>query len=327
MELRVTRARRVYADGRHNAFTGIARWGDRVTIAFRSATTHISYDGTIKLIESRNLETWEMLTELAQPPVDLRDPKVVAFAGALMLFCGARYADGVRSLVSISSDGRTFPAPVPVTGVPEGHWLWSVKPLGGVLYGTAYQRQAAGYTTALYRSNDGLEWHQLADFPVPGGETAIDFGADGRLWALVREDTHGWIPALCTAQPPYRSFSSVVRLPIRMQGPMLRRLEGVCVIAGRRWDHPGRRNLRTDLFVLEDGHDIRYVRSLPSGGDTSYAGWLDLEPGRAAMSYYSSHEHSMDTPCDDSQPRSSDPARAEHTTPADIFLADVSICP
>jgi hypothetical protein len=109
---------------------------------------------------------------------------------------------------------------------------------------------------------------------------------------------------------------------------MLKRLDRGCVIVCRQWDQPndtlGRRNLRTDLFWLEDGQDIRRVRSLPSGGDTSYAGWLDTGTGRALLSYYSSHEHKMDEPHANDAAFARDNAHAEHSTPADIFLADVS---
>ena len=109
-----------------------------------------------------------------------------------------------------------------------------------------------------------------------------------------------------------------------MQGPLIKRLAGGCVLVGRRWDLPGRRNLRIDVFWLEDGRDPCFVRSLPSGGDTSYAGWLDVGEGAAVISYYSSHEHKMDEPHANNAAFARDQAHAEHSTPADIFLADVS---
>jgi len=40
MDVRVTRARRVFADGKHNAFTGIATAHGKVFITFRSAENH-----------------------------------------------------------------------------------------------------------------------------------------------------------------------------------------------------------------------------------------------------------------------------------------------
>jgi hypothetical protein len=105
---------------------------------------------------------------------------------------------------------------------------------------------------------------------------------------------------------------------------MVKRLDGGCVIVCRRWDLPGRRNLRTELFWLSDGRDIELVRALPSGGDTSYANWLDIGRGAAVMSYYSSHEHKMDEPHANNARFAKDSAHAEHSTPADIFLAGIS---
>ncbi len=327
MELRVTRARRVYSDGKHNAFTGITALGGRTLIAFRSGRTHVTYDGTIKVIAAAAAGDFSVVTEQVWDGTDLRDPKLTTFNDAAMLYCGGR-AEGspLRSFVAVSSDGESFGELTPLEGIPEGYWLWSVKPCDGTLYGAAYATGERERVVSLVSSADGVHWEMGADFPVPGNEVGLDFDPQGRLWALVREDWQGCVPTLCVADPPYRSFSSATRLPVRLQGPMLKRLEGACVITGRRWDNPGRRNLRTDLFVLEDGHDLAFVRSLPSGGDTSYAGWLDVGPGLGLISYYSSHEHKMDIGWAD-EAASSDSAHAEHSTPADIFLAEVAYRP
>ncbi len=325
MEIRITRARKVFADRQHNAFTGIAAWHGKVFIAFRSGKNHITMDGAIKVIASVDMEQWKIVAEVRCPDADLRDPKVAVFGGRLMVFCGGRQVDtSLRSFVVQSSDGVSFGEPVPLRGLPAGHWLWHVRPQGGRLYGAAYSSRDGEYGVALYASDDGLTWEQMSCFPVPGNEVYLDFDREGVLWALVRDDNLGCIPALCTAEPPYARFRSVTRLPMRLQGPMLKRLEGGCVVACRQWDEPGRRNLRTDLFWIEDGRDIRRVATLPSGGDTSYAAWLDLSKGRAVMSYYSSHEHKMDEPHADDAVFAMDQSHAEHSTAADIFLANVS---
>ncbi|MEW6360065.1 MAG: hypothetical protein AB1696_27260 [Planctomycetota bacterium] len=326
MEIRVTRSRKIFGDGKHNAFTGIAALGGRTFVTFRSATTHVSFDGTIKVIASADREMWKMVTESVEPGRDLRDPKLVTFQDRLLVYCGSRdeKTPGRVSEVIASSDGATFEKRIPVVGIPDGHWLWWAKPCGDMLYASAYDGAKRPRTVAFYRSGDGIAWEKVVDFPVPGNETAFDFDADGRLWALVRDDSFGGVPTLCVADPPYASFKSSTRIPIRMQGPMIKRLAGGCVIVGRRWDLPGRRNLRTELFWLADDRDIQPVRWFPSGGDTSYAGWLDLAPGAAVMSYYSSHEHKMDEPHANNSVFAKDRAHAEHSTPADIFLADVS---
>ncbi|NOZ23303.1 MAG: hypothetical protein GXP25_19695 [Planctomycetes bacterium] len=297
MEIRVTRSRKIFGDGKHNAFTGIAALGEKTFVTFRSAATHASFDGTIKVIASDDREGWETVTESVEPGRDLRDPKLVTFKDRLLVYCGSRdeKTPGRISEVIASSDGVTFEERRPVAGIPDGHWLWWATPCGDVLYASAYDGAIRPRTVALFKSGDGVDWEKAADFPVSGNETAFDFDANGRLWALVRDDSYGSVPTLCMAEPPYSSFKIRTRLPIRLQGPMLKRLEGGCVIVGRRWDLPGRRNLRTELFWLADERDIQPICWLPSGGDTSYAGWLDLAPGAAVMSYYSSHEHNMGT--------------------------------
>ena len=325
MDIRITRARRVFSDGKHNAFTGIAAVQGKVFIAFRSGTNHMTPDGAIKVIGSTDMEAWQVAAEVRRPGVDLRDPKVAVWGEKLMVFCSeSRPQQARRTLVIESSDGVTFSEAVALRGIPDGRWLWHVRANGDKLYGSAYSVQDGEYVVSLYSSNDGLTWELTSDFPVTGNEVYLDFDQKGVLWALVRDDNRGCIPALCTAEPPYSRFRSVMYLPMRLQGPMIKRLEGGCVVVCRQWDAPGRRNLRTDLFWLEDGRDLRFVRTLPSGGDTSYAGWLDAGPKRAVLSYYSSHEHKMDEAHADDTLFAQDGAHAEHSTAADIFLADVS---
>ena len=325
MEIRVTRARKVHADGMHNAFTGIAAGYGKVFITFRSGRNHISPDGAIKVISSEDRETWKVAADERSVGVDLRDPKIVQFREKLMVFCGECHADkSRRSMIIQTSDGVTFNEPVPVGGIPKGRWLWHVQAKGDRLYGTAYCVRDGKYVVSLFGSDDGLTWEEIVDFPIPGNEVYIDFDAQGMLWALVRNDRRGGIPTLCTAEPPYSRFGSVIHLPMRLQGPMVKRLANGCVIICRQWNEPGRRNLRTEVFWLEDGRDMQRIATLPSGGDTSYAGWLDLSAGQAVVSYYSSHEHKMDESHANDAVFSQDQAHAEHSTAADIFLADIS---
>ena len=323
-ELRVTRARKIYSDGRHNAFTGMARLGDRTFVTFRSAATHMTMDGKILIIASQDLEKWQTVHVAEQANVDFRDPKLVTFDGKLLCYFAARREErpssperGPVSMVVRSADGRTFEQPRSLRGVRPGAWLWHVAARGPMLYGTAYGGGVKAAT--LYRSSDGLQWEKVTDFPTPCNEVFLEFAPDGILWALARDGL-----ALCRAEPPYGNLVIQKRLAIPHGGPLVKRLPTGFVIITRQWDPPGRRNLRTEISWLPDGGELRSITRLPSGGDTSYAAWLDVAPGRAIVSYYSSHEHKMDVPIG---PKPKDPADAEHTTAADIFLADVSYTP
>ena len=330
MDIRILRAQKIFSDGRHNAFTGITRFNNRTFIVFRSGRNHASMDGVITMIASGNLSTWEKSAEITDSSMDLRDPKIVAFNGKLLVFYAGRNDDKYcntsfrTSKVSVFSHNCQLQPSHFLKGVPEGYWMWCVKPHCEELYGTAYRRIDGVYHAKLFKSTDGIEWMWMADFPVPGGEVYIDIDQDGTLWALLRDDCHNAMPTLCRAEPPYNKFSFSKTLPLRMQGAMIKRLKGGCAVIGRSWDGTDRSNTRTDLFWIEDNQEPYFLRTLPSGGDTSYADWLDTALGKAVVSYYSSHEHKMAEPHENQEVLAVDSAHAEHTTAADIYLADVS---
>jgi hypothetical protein len=326
MDIRVTRARKIFGDGMHNAFTGMELAFGQTIVAFRSGTRHVSPDGAIRLIASTDRDIWQPIACVRHPDADLRDPKMVLFGGRLLVYFAHLPPKGPRRMMRMeSADGREFSPPEPLRGLEDGHWLWHVREFGGVLYGSAYRRRSGVPVVTLLESRDGLGWSPLIDFPVPGNETWLDFDRDGVLWALVRDDLFGCIPVVCTALPPYDRLDSVERLPMRLQGPMLKRLEGGCLIIGRQWDEPGWRNLRTDVLWLGDEQPLQKICTLPSGGDTSYADWRDLSDGRALVSYYSSHEHRMDPTMGDGEENaaraSSDGSPAQA---ADIYLAHIA---
>lgn len=331
MDIVVTRARRIYSDGRHNAWTGICRHESKVYVSFRSGINHVAPRNTVKLIASADCESWSVVAERGEvsPEIDNRDPKVVSFGGRLFVYyprCRARNPEReITGMVFTSSDGSTFSQPEPVQGLPDRIWVWWMMPREDRLYGTGYARGRC----LLASSADGLTWEPLTDLPVEAGnEAAFDFDPDGAMWVLVREDSYGCIPTVCVLKPPYRRVDWKLRLPMRLQGPMIKRLPGGCVIVCRQWDSPRglRRNTRTEMFWLADGELPRHVCTLPSGGDTSYAQWLDTGPGSAVISYYTSHEHKMAVRPNDPG-LAQDHALAEHSTAADIFLADVAWTP
>jgi hypothetical protein len=151
---------------------------------------------------------------------------------------------------------------------------------------------------------------------------------DGTLWALVRDDQRGQVPALCKINAPYNAIESTRHLTIKIGGPMIKRFNGASVIIARCWSQDDTReqryDTRADVFILEDFKEIRHIRSLPSGGDCSYASWADLGEGKALVSYYSSHEYKMDAPCREDNTDGKDLVSPEHSTAADIYLAEIS---
>ncbi len=330
--LRVLRSRKIYSDGNHNAFTTLVKCGNILYAAFRTASVHLAQDGVITVLKSLDDgKTWEVFGRKGCENWDLRDPGLVVLADKVHLFCFGRKAADVSETSSfhctLQENGQFSPLEI-LKNMPV---IWGVATWNGKIYGTAYHSEGKNASrVTLHVSSDGVNWEKLTELPFPGNEASIDFDPDGTLWALVR-DTHdcrcyggGSIPVLCRLEPPYTGTPFSVPLALRLQGPMLKRVNGTSVIAGRRWDgwERNRRNLRTDLFIIPDGEDCRFVSTLPSGGDTSYAACVEMPGNRLLLTYYSSHEHTMDLPFEEDDPK--DPAKAEHSTPADIFVAEIS---
>ena len=324
--IRFTRIKKIYSDGKHNAFTSIAKRNNLIFIAFRSAKNHLDKNGVITVIVLNDLHEAEKVAEFALPKADLRDPKIIEFKGDFYISAQCEWHDGRNESKIFRWELNNIFEEIPLSGIPCGHLMWSFASNKDFILGSAFfpDKQHPRYKAVLYKSLNMKEWIKIADFPVPGNETFLDIDKNGILTALVREEReYGAIPTLCTTPFPFTDFE-FFKLPMRMEGMIVKRIGRGWIIVGRCGIYPDRHNTRVDVFWLEDGKEIEFVRTLPSGGDCAYASWLDIGNGQVLMSYYSSHEHKMAIPhIDDSKFK--DPAIAEHTTPADIYLAEISV--
>src|SRR5690606_32826487 len=117
--------------------------------------------------------------------------------------------------------------------------------------------------------------------------TAFLFNPDGSLVAISRSGSQ---PAqLVTSKPPYTEGTRN-DFPVYIGGPLLARW-------GDRWVVGGRRNTdegpKTALYWLVDGK-LHQFAQLPSAGDNSYPGFIELAPTKGVVSWYSTHEKGDD---------------------------------
>ncbi len=284
----------------HNAFTDLIRWRGRWYCTFREADSHVGGDGKLRVLTSADGAAWEPAALVAEAGVDLRDPKLsVTPDDRLMLLAGGSVYRGTTLLgrqprVAFSKDGREWTPPQRV--LSEGEWLWRVTWHAGRAYGVSYNAPArpgpaapaepADWKLKLVASGDGIHYETITYLNVPGqpNETTLRFLPDGTMLALVRReggDAFGWIG---TSRSPYRDWSWH-ETKHRLGGPNF-----IVLPDGRLWavsrSYPG--GAKTALARMT--HDsYEPVLTLPSGGDTSYAGlvWHD---NLLWVSYYSSHE-------------------------------------
>lgn len=277
---------RIWGHAPHNAFTDLIRFRERWWCVFREAVAHDAPGGIVRVLTSETGAVWESAATVEEDGIDLRDPKLsVTPDGRLMLVMGGCiYDDGGEYLtraprVSFSEDGLDWSAPRKV--LSEDHWLWRATWHDGRAYSLSKlgegKEPRRGF---LYSSVDGIEWEWIAEFKLPGvSETTLEFLPDGEMVALVRPGYIG------TSRPPYREWSfSETR--DRIGGPNFIRLpDGSLWGSGRLFTADGPRTVLARMTTSS----YEPVLTLPSGGDTSYAGMVWHED-LLWMSYYSSHE-------------------------------------
>lgn len=301
---------RIVDDGLHNAFTDLAKFQGRFYLAYRSCPEGHMIFPTSKihiLVSDNGIDSWEEVFCFAVPGRDVRDPHFLLFQDKLFVYSGTwlcppadsdeRDMNDHLGYAASSNDGATWTGPTMMEGT-YGHYIWRAAAHGNRAYLCGRRRRefAPGQDenrreliqAAMLASDDGLIWYKAGLFADGyGDETAFLFEEDGACLALVRGADP--VPArLSRLRPPYDHFDHV-ELDRNVGGPLLARWGERLLVGGRKMldpDHPV-----TSLYWLEnDG--LHEAAELPSGGDNSYPGFVDLGEGRGLLSYYSSHEGS-----------------------------------
>lgn len=275
----------------HSAFTTLVRFHERFFLAFREGSDHASPDGAIRIISSPDTVRWVDQARLDYPVADLRDPKLSVMPdGRLMLTAGGAMHPPAefrfKTFAWYSYDGRVW-TPAEVIGEPNV-WLWRIVWHAGKALGFGYGTGDEHFLR-VYMTNRDHVFETLNPSAAPGdypNESDTVFLPDNTAVCLLRRDGVANTALAGTSRPPYRAWTWQ-DLGVRIGGPALVRLpDGRVVAIVRLLD--GRR--RTSLCWLNlETSKLEEFLTLPSSGDTSYAGvvwYQDL----LNISYYSSHE-------------------------------------
>ena len=286
--------RRIWDQAAHNAFTDLLHHRNHWYCVFREGTRHVSADGSLRVITSRDGRDWTSLSLVSHPDDDLRDAKLtVTPDGRFMLNGAGMQADQpvrYHSMVWFSGDnGQTWDHGRRI-GDP-GFWLWRPQWHKGTAYSMGYRtdRDRTRRILRFYRSRDGSEYESLIDqVPIANGvgEDRILFLRDGSALCLLRHETGSKKAFLGQSRPPFTQWNWR-ELGLRIGGPNMLQLPDGRIIAVTRLYAP---RARTSLSWIDPiAGTMTECLELPSGGDTSYAG-LVLHNDLLWISYYSSHE-------------------------------------
>ena len=270
---------RIWDAGAHNAFTDLLRWRDRWYCTFREGDDHVGGDGRIRVLVSNDGETWTSSALISETEIDLRDPKLsITPDDRLMMVAGGSVYQGKRYLgrqprVTFSSDGTTWSTPQRI--LAEGDWLWRVTWHDGRAYGVTYKTTpdaSTEWTATLVSSADGRTFQEVTTFAIPDrpNETTLRFMPDGEMIALVRREAGNRLAWLGRSRAPYTTWTWR-EISQQIGGPNFIRLpDGELWASGR--SYPGGPKTVVARLSLEGSYDP--ALTLPSGGDTSYAGMV-----------------------------------------------------
>lgn len=305
----VLEVEKIWDQAPHNAFTDLVRWNERFYCAFREGRGHVSTDGKIRILESKDAEQWESQALISLAGFDLRDahlsvtPDGKVFAPRLMLVGGAvpRKQDNQSAPTgTFVSFGTFWKGGIhwskPQIVVEPGRWMWQVSWHKGRAYGVSYTAGKGNERYLdLFVSDDGIHYKahvpRLFEQGYPT-ETTLRFDSDGTCYALVRRDRFGSESSsamLGISKPDYTQWQWKDLGPDfnGFGGPNFIQITGSYWIAAGRM-HPGGAHTALTYLDVEKGIMTKLTK-LPSGGDTSYPG-LVWHNDVLYVSYYSSHE-------------------------------------
>jgi len=292
--------KKIWDQAPHNAFTDLTFWKDHFYCAFREGRGHVSTDGRIRVLSSKDVDAWTSVGLMELAGYDLRDAHLsVTPDDRLMLLGGAapRQKDNENaptgSFVACSANGTEWTKPQIV--VEPGRWLWCVTWYEGKAYGVSYPASQGSPYIELLTSADEIAWRSLVPrlygvgFP---NEATLRFDKSGTCYALVRRDKRGDAPYSAVLGVSRDDYTQWQWFDLGTEfnsfgGPNLIQLPtGQWLTAGRMHQD----GAHTALCYLDmANHTMTKLLKLPSAGDTSYPGLLwhnDL----LYMSYYSTHE-------------------------------------
>lgn len=309
----VSNVRRIFHNGEHNAFTDLCRFRGQLYLTFRSCPEGHMVSPTASVIVLRSSDegaTWTQVHRFSVKDRDTRDPHFLVFHDQLFIYTGTWYSGPTKidpkdydlnkhlGFAVVSKDGTNWSEPTMLEGT-FGFYIWRAAAYGDKAYLCARRKpgfeigprgEGEKIEALMLESDDGLIWRKRGVFAeTAGDETAFLFESDGSVLAISR---HGGRKnaRVIRSKPPYTEWDrrDVGRF---VGGPLVVKW-GESILVGGRKMLPGEPAKMSLCWLL--GDQLQEFAELPSGGDCSYPGFVELGQGRALVSYYSSHEQGPD---------------------------------
>jgi len=283
--------RKVYGDGRHNAFTAFVKYRDAYWLAFRTAKDHNSADGDILVLTSPDAAEWKEAFRLDVDKLDDRDPQFLVAGSRLILYDAAlKGRDGLVTYATHTDDGKTWSKPAPVKYDAQ-FFIWKPTAFNGRYYSGAHKKDEStggkGRAVHLVTSADGLAWEKVSVIRAGSweSETTLHFAPGGAATAFLRQKYGSPQAQILESKPPYTEWAARPAGVPHFSGHSCHTIDGVTYLLTRSRDGGGYGQI---IYTLDGGKLTPYCR-LPAGGDCAYAEAVK-RGGDMLVSYYSTHE-------------------------------------
>lgn len=298
----------IWKKGKHNAFTDLCTFEDRLWCCFREAKNHVSKDGLLRILQLNSEGEIINVDTIRTPEADLRDPKLtVTPEGQLLLLAyrvnagNAHHINNHQPVCWLRNVNATWSKERSIGD--SGWWLWRIRwfqntNVVGKLpahkaFGFAYnmgQERLMFYSGDPRRSMDIINQDVLSKRKDGLGypnESDLFF-MDQKAYAVVRRDADSYTAQLGESVYPFLEWKWH-DLGEYVGGPCALQLsQNKALVAGRIFY---KKQLKTALWILDlNSKKLALSKILPSGGDNSYPG-LSLFNDKVYVSYYSSHLH------------------------------------
>ena len=308
-QVTVSNIHRAFWNGEHNAFTDLCRYRGALYLTFRSCPEgHMVHPTAYTLVMTSKDEgkTWQEAHRFSVKDRDTRDPHFLVFKERLYVYTGTWYSgpttiapkdydmNKMLGFAAWTDDGTAWSGPEMLEGT-FGHYIWRAASFGDKAY--LCGRRKPGFDigpkgegdkvqSVMLESDDGLIWKKRAYFmETAGDETAFLFEKDGAVLAIGRHGG-GSNAQVLRSKPPFVNWDRQ-NLDRPVGGPLVVKWGERTIVAGRKTTKEA--GAKTALYWL-NGNDLTEFAELPSGGDCSYPGFVELSSTHALVSYYSSHE-------------------------------------
>ena len=297
--MKLLKIKKIWQQGKHNAFTDLCAYKNQYFCCFREASAHISRIGIIRILVSDDLNSWRLISTIRTHQCDLRDPKIsISFDGKLVLsYLKVTFNDigkpkASHNCISSSYTGTSWSQPK--IFADDNWWLWRICWIGKEALGIGYNYQEG--CVRLYKGDPnrkfscidnnlfGLKRYQKG-YP---NESDIVFLKTGVAVCVLRRDADTASAQLGLSHPPYTQWHWH-DLGCFVGGPALIVDENDNILlSGRSWDIE--QGAKTRLWQVNLQQKlIAPIMTLPSAGDTSYPGMIIVDK-ILYISYYSSHQ-------------------------------------